>query len=361
MISIYLLLIPVIATTAWALYTKYRQRKFADLFILSLTSLAVFVNAALVYQMIASECVTLLHILQMAAASFIVPLCYTYFARQVGKQALNTTAVTLLWVLVAFTFVPQVILYNPFEPFSLPQGNLEPFTIFVVSRGIKLFSIRTGDLAVVLQCLVTILRIIPFLLLLRKHNLHLNNKVYSFGTCWMLIIAFIIMVSGMSHEELCSSFGSFFYFFFHGLLLIFTATLIAKGYDLYPIETETHETVEDINVYVQQQYGVMAGKLRNIIEEKQLYKEPLISAESVIEQLNTNHTYFSKMMSSVWGVSFSEYINNLRLSHAERLLSDDSLTISIIATQSGFTDAGYMTRKFKAKYGLTPSEWRKQH
>lgn len=361
MIPIYFFLTPAVLAMLWVLYTKYQQRKFIDLLLLILASVAALLNVFLVYKMLVSGLGLGASLMQMTSASILIPLLYMYFACQVGKRSANSTATILLWLLAVLTFVPNVIISNPFKPLAFPEESLKPFTFYVILQGEKIRAMRSGDFVTILQCLVTILRIVPFTLMLRKHNLHLNRKVYAFLTCWMLIIVFIVMVSGMTYNELRSPAGSFFYFFFYTLLFIFACTLIAKGYDLYPIETETHEAVEDINVYVQQQYGVMAGKLRSIIEEKQLYKDPLISAESVIEQLNTNHTYFSKMMSSVWGVSFSEYINNLRLSHAKRLLSDDSLTISIIATQSGFTDAGYMTRKFKAKYGLTPSEWRKQH
>lgn len=357
---IYFLILPTLAVTLWALHTKYRQGKITDLVILLALGVAVYLNVFLVYESIVSGLSVISNLVQMTAASVIIPLAYLYFARQVGRQTANNTASTMLWLLILLNFIPEIILCSPFEQLILPKGGLLPFNVYVISHGNIEYDIRTGDLVNILQCFVSILRIIPFMLMLRKHNLHLNRKVYSFFTCWALIIVFVVMVSSMTTEELHSTFGTIFYFSFYSMLLILVNTLIANGYDLYPVETEENEAVEDLSVYVQQQYGAIASKMRVIMEDQKLYTDPQVTASSVIELLNTNHTYFSKMMESEWGMSFSEYLNSLRLKHVKQLLSDDSLTISNVATQSGFADAGYMSRKFKAKYGITPSEWRKR-
>lgn len=358
MIPIYIL-IPAVFATLWGVYVKYQQHKIADTIILSVMGIASFVNVLLVYQMIVDEISVCEHLIQMVAASCVIPLAYTYFARQVGRQTTNDTATTLMWLLACFTFVPEIIIYNPFEPFVLPKDEVQPFVIYVLSHGEKTFAIYTGDLVSMLQCLVAVLRIIPFSIMLREHNLHLNKKVYSFMACWALIIVFVLMISTMSMEELRSTSGRWFYLSFYSLLIIYVNVLIALRYDLYPIENAEGEIIEDLSFYVQQQYGDMATRMRNFMEQQQRYLDTQLTAEQVIEHLHTNHTYFSQMMSSEWGMSFSEYLNNLRLAHVERLLHDESLSISAAATQSGFADAGYMSRKFKAKYGVTPTEWRK--
>lgn len=359
MIPTYMFLFPAVCAIAWALYAKYRQNKTTDLIILSLSAIVVLLNAVLVYVLIIDGLSVMQHLLQMAAASLIVPLAYTYFARQVGHQTSNSTAVILLWLLATMTYIPEIIIYNPFEPFVMPRGGVEPFKLYVISHGETVYSTNTGDFVAVLQCLITIFRIVPLIRMLKEYNLRLSQKVYALLACWALIIVFIVMVSGMSTEELRSPVGTYFYFGFYSLVLIFAGTLIAKGYDLNPVETKDNEAVEDLGVYVQQQYSALSVKMRELMEEQRLYTNPQLTAESVIERLGTNHTYFSHMMSSVWGMSFSEYLNKLRLAHVEKLLKDDNLTISSIASQSGFADAGYMSRKFKAKYGKTPSEWRK--
>lgn len=357
---IYLTLIPAVCSSLWALYSKYQQHELTDLFLLSASSVAIIVNAIAVYFMVISDVTVVFHLMQMSAAAIIVPMLYTYFSRQVGKQQPDYTTVTLLWLVALVTFIPNIVIYNPFTEQSLPDYRFQPFALYYFTDGEKRFGIYTGDLASILQCVITIIRIIPFMFKLKQHNLHLNKKVYALGTCWATIIIFIIMVSSMSYPELRSTAGTLFYFFGYSIIIMFANFLIAKRYDHYPIETEHGEAVEDLGVYVQQQYSEMSSRLHDIMEKQELYLDPQLTAESVVEKLHTNRTYFSQMLSSDFGMSFSEYLNRLRLAHVEKLLQDDSLTITAVAQQSGFADAGYMSRKFKAKHGITPSEWRKQ-
>lgn len=51
-----------------------------------------------------------------------------------------------------------------------------------------------------------------------------------------------------------------------------------------------------------------------------------------------------------------EYILNLRVEHALKLLMEDNMSIAEIAEQSGFGSATYMTRVFKQKLGVTPGK-----
>lgn len=43
------------------------------------------------------------------------------------------------------------------------------------------------------------------------------------------------------------------------------------------------------------------------------------------------------------------------------LLCTLAVALTFVPQQSGFADAGYMTKKFKAKHGVTPTEWHKTH
>lgn len=357
-----LLILPAIASMVWALYTKYQQRKHTDLLILSLAAVGVLVNAHLVYWMILGNFPEDWHMVQMLACTCLIPLIYTYFARQVGRQTTNSTAVTLLWLLAAFSFLPEVIIYNPFKPFQMPETGLYPFVFYVISpEGEKLLAMYTSDIVTILQSLIAGLRIIPFMITMRQHNLKFNRNLYAFLPCWAVTIVFIIMLSSMSFEDLRSTAGSWFYFGAYSMILININVLIAKRYDLYPLETEEGEAIEDLGVYVKERHIQLVECLRGLMEKDELYLNPMLSAENVVERLGTNHTYFAQMMMAEWGMSFSEYLNELRLRRVEKLLLDPSITVSSAAQQSGFADGSYMSRKFKAKHGVPPKEWRTMH
>lgn len=354
-----LILLPAIVAMVWALYTKYQQRKRTDFVILSLAAVGLIVNANLVYWMILGDLPEDWHMVQMLASTSLVPLAYTYFARQVGRQTTNATAVTLLWSLMALTFLPEVIIYNPFRPFQMPSSGLHPFVFYVISpEGEKLFAMYTSDLVVILQSLIAGLRIIPFMITMRQHNLKFNRNMYVFIPSWAITIILIIILSSMSFEALRSSAGRWLYFGAYSLNLINISVLIAKRYDLYPLKTQEGETIEDLGVYVKERYSQLVKRLRCLMEDEELYLNPMLSAEHVVARLNTNHTYFAQMMMAEWGMSFTEYVSDLRLRRVEQLLLDPSITITAAAQQCGFADGSYMSRKFKAKHGVPPKEWR---
>jgi AraC-like DNA-binding protein len=58
------------------------------------------------------------------------------------------------------------------------------------------------------------------------------------------------------------------------------------------------------------------------------------------------------------GMSPHQYLLNLRLARAQRLLASTTLTSKEIARESGFHDEQYFCRLFRKKTGATPSKWR---
>lgn len=56
-----------------------------------------------------------------------------------------------------------------------------------------------------------------------------------------------------------------------------------------------------------------------------------------------------------------QYITDVRLEYARRLLVETTLPIALIAEQSGFVDASYFSRRFKRKFALLPSAFRSEH
>ena len=83
-----------------------------------------------------------------------------------------------------------------------------------------------------------------------------------------------------------------------------------------------------------------------------------ITLESTAEHLGLSPTYFSELFSREIGASFKSYLDTLRFSHAKELLAFSSLPISEIHTLAGFDDYANFSRRFKKKYGITPSEYR---
>lgn len=105
----------------------------------------------------------------------------------------------------------------------------------------------------------------------------------------------------------------------------------------------------------------MIGKISKIAPAVEYMKENLFDPTLKIGQLHllcgVSDTYFRKVFISHFGSSPKQYVLNRRLTHAKALIKNGEFnSISEVALLSGFDDALYFSRVYKAKYGFPPSE-----
>jgi len=105
---------------------------------------------------------------------------------------------------------------------------------------------------------------------------------------------------------------------------------------------------------------VLAAKLEAVVmkEKPFLDKELSLGKLSALSGITSNE--LSQLLNSYYGGGFYEFVNNYRLRHAEFLLrSPESSRYSIagIAGESGFKSKATFYKVFKAKHGLTPTEY----
>lgn len=84
-----------------------------------------------------------------------------------------------------------------------------------------------------------------------------------------------------------------------------------------------------------------------------------LTLENVAEVASLSPTYFSKKFKLVTGMGFKEYLNYVRLKHAQTALLTTSNTITDIALECGFNDSNYFKDLFRKVYGRSPREYRK--
>lgn len=71
-----------------------------------------------------------------------------------------------------------------------------------------------------------------------------------------------------------------------------------------------------------------------------------------------DYAYVSKFFKRKTGISFRQYVNNLRIIHAKQLLRSTAKGIEEISEQSGFCSLRAFDREFRAQTQMTPSEYR---
>ncbi|MBC2601610.1 helix-turn-helix transcriptional regulator [Puniceicoccus vermicola] len=83
-----------------------------------------------------------------------------------------------------------------------------------------------------------------------------------------------------------------------------------------------------------------------------------LSVESVLARVDTCRSKLSALFKEHLGVSILQYINDIRLGHAKRMLVDGSESVSRIATSCGIRDASYFSNWFRKQSGQSPTAFR---
>lgn len=86
-----------------------------------------------------------------------------------------------------------------------------------------------------------------------------------------------------------------------------------------------------------------------------------ITVDDIASQLNIQQRVLNERCLNRIGITAKQYILDLKLTEAKRLLAFTDLNASQIASKTSFEDPSYFTRIFKKKTGLTPSAFKKKY
>lgn len=87
------------------------------------------------------------------------------------------------------------------------------------------------------------------------------------------------------------------------------------------------------------------------------YRKPL-TLEEAAEQAQLAPNYFSECFHKATGVSFQNYLHNLRMKFAAAMLTSSDLLITDICYASGYNTLSHFTRVFKNTFGQSPTAYR---
>ena len=91
----------------------------------------------------------------------------------------------------------------------------------------------------------------------------------------------------------------------------------------------------------------------------QYYQE--ISIEAIAHDMGYHRTHFCKIFKQITGLSPYQYLTQVRMKQATRLLKQ-FLTVQQVAAAVGYNDALYFSKQFKRFYGVAPSLYiRRKH
>jgi AraC-like DNA-binding protein len=83
-----------------------------------------------------------------------------------------------------------------------------------------------------------------------------------------------------------------------------------------------------------------------------------ITLESTATYAGFSKYHFERIFSEYTGMTFYQYLQQMRINYAQTLLSNPELSITDISFQSGFASSTAFTRAFKKSTGYPPSKFR---
>ena len=136
---------------------------------------------------------------------------------------------------------------------------------------------------------------------------------------------------------------------------------------MVPLFSDTEEIVQWLSSYRSKVYESMADRslgsdaeriLKAVIYMKEHLEEDL-STSTVAEYIGCSRSYFCIIFKKLSGLSFGDYLQQVRIERAKELLLNSSDSVTEIAFSSGYNDIYYFNRVFRKAVNCSPMEFRK--
>ena len=129
------------------------------------------------------------------------------------------------------------------------------------------------------------------------------------------------------------------------------------------IRVNTTEPVEEETKEQKEKSADLKVKLDPTVERwvaKKGFLQPDITIKDVALAMGTNQNYLSRYINSVLGLTFSVWLNTLRIEESKELLTGhEKLSIEEVGQRVGIMEIYNFSRWFKTVTGMTPQQYRK--
>lgn len=137
-------------------------------------------------------------------------------------------------------------------------------------------------------------------------------------------------------------------FIIYSLLLNFFAKL--GQHHLESVTMENHAESLKQKEYIKKFHDVLAFIDSHYMDD--------LCLEEIASSIGFSKYHFSRLFKQYTNFTFCDYLNYRRIKAAENLLSQNDLTVTEIALQSGFSSISTFNRLFKQLKGCSPREFR---
>ncbi|MBU6406057.1 MAG: AraC family transcriptional regulator [Alphaproteobacteria bacterium] len=101
------------------------------------------------------------------------------------------------------------------------------------------------------------------------------------------------------------------------------------------------------------------GRFRPLLECLRAAPAARIPLGQAASMCGLSPSYFSRLFRDVFGRGFTDYVTQMRVERAAIALASSRKPVSTIGYETGFQSHAYFTAQFRARFGVTPSEFRR--
>jgi len=144
---------------------------------------------------------------------------------------------------------------------------------------------------------------------------------------------------------------------FSFLLLLIGHVGLVQQFSVRDIEVEAFES--SLPVPEEHSSSDLLERIKKLVIDEKLYLCPNLKVTDLASRLDSNRYFIYHAINVEMGVTFSNYINGLRIDHASELLKEHpELPINEVVMKCGFTSTSAFYRNFKRFKGITPQRKR---
>lgn len=165
-------------------------------------------------------------------------------------------------------------------------------------------------------------------------------------------------------EEAFSAVKSFFRenSFIHPMMQTTCSTILRTTPGLHAFCEYLISCIQD---FQRENQHVLSTRSEQIMNSIYMYIEQDLAGanlNSIARKMQMTDSHLSRVFKKNTGSNFSEYLSERKLEEAARLLvQDQKMKVADISDMLGYGNPTYFLSRFKAKYGVSPSAYRKEH
>jgi AraC family transcriptional regulator len=116
----------------------------------------------------------------------------------------------------------------------------------------------------------------------------------------------------------------------------------------------------DVTVSPVAKGGISRARLQRVLDYIAANSHLDIKLDNLAEVAGMSRFHFARLFRLNMGITPHRYLMDQRMQQAKALLQLDSRSVSDIAVETGFANAGHFARAFRRYAGVSPTEWKRQ-